>query len=125
MTIFAGIAEIVQGIVSDPDLGTPVTFSRTTRVEDPATGQSTTTAITVAGHAIRTKGDALRLQALGIVERDVVVLLFTAATYGDTPRPGDTVEWPAGSGARPYTVRDVDPVAPDGPSIIARVTVTR
>lgn len=108
--------------------GRPATFLRTTRTEDPDTGQTVPSTSSVSGYAIRVKGDPLRFQALGIVERDVVVLLFAASTFGDEVRPGDTVRWPdtglPGSG-KAYTVRDVDAVAPDGPSIIARVTVAR
>lgn len=121
----------LQGVSAQllEEFGAPVTFRRERRVEDPETGLSQASHAEVSGVAMRVKGDPLRYQALGVVEIDTVTLLFAASTYGDEVRPGDTVRWPGSpilpTEGRPYTVRDVDPVAPDGHAIISRVTVSR
>ena len=105
-----------------------ITFTRTTQTADPATGIPTPTVTTITGNAVRvaprSKLDIERYAELGLQLHQIAVLLFTPTTYGDTPQTGDTVVWPATNGAT-YTVRDVNPIAPDGVTIAARVAVTR
>ncbi len=101
--------------------GSAVTFTwRTPGVHDPATDTFTTAAtVTVAGYALRVRGDPDRYRALSLVEAQAPTLLFTPTTYGALPALGASVTW----GGTVYTVRDVAPLAPDGTAILARVVV--
>lgn len=101
--------------------GAAVTFTRITQAYDPVAGTTTPSESTVAGHAVGTRGDPIRYQALGLVESNAPTLLFVPATYGELPSPGDTVVW----GGVIHTVRDVTPAAPDGTAILARVVAER
>jgi hypothetical protein len=102
-----------------------ITFSRVTQLEDEATGAVTPTVTTVTGSAIQVRSDPERLKALGLTLTIAITLLFTPTTYGlraqtaDFVQPLDTVEW----NGQTYTVKDVEPVAPDGIVIVARVVV--
>lgn len=98
-----------------------VTFTRTTQVEDPLTGLLTPTVTTITGNAIRVRGSPETMRALALIDSEAPTLLFDATTYGDRPAPGDTVVWESLT----WTVRDVNPVAPDGVTIISRVVITR
>lgn len=101
-----------------------ITFTRTTQTYDAATDTMTPVTTTVTGEAVRVKGDPQRYQALGLRLDTMPTLLFTPTTYGEVPEPGDTVVWPL-TGGDTYTVKDVDPVAPDGVVILARVVIAR
>jgi len=101
--------------------GAPVTFTRTTRTYTPTTDTSTITSTTVAGSAIRIPGDPKVYEALKLVEWDAPTLLFAPTTYDEVPEPGDTLSWDSNT----YTVRAVQPIAPDGNNLLARVVVTR
>lgn len=97
-----------------------ITFTRNTQsAYDPETDTSSTSETTITGVAIRVPGDPKRYAALGLVESDAPTLQFVPTTYGNTPEPGDTVTW----ANETYTVRDVEPVAPDGVTILARVII--
>ena len=105
------------------DAGASVAFSLVSAgTHDPATdtwsGGSTTT---VTGSAVRTAGNPERYKALELVESEAPTLFFTPDTYGSLPDQGSTVSW----GGVTYTVRDVDPVAPDGTAIGAYVVIAR
>ena len=105
------------------EAGTAVTFTRTLPgTYDPSTdtwsGGSTTT---VAGYAMRVKGNPLQYQALELIQSESPTLLFTPSTYGEMPALGSQVTW----NSLAYTVRAVDPVSPDGTAIVARVIVSR
>ena len=119
-----GYATDHAGAVADiRDAGAPVTFSRTTpgtynATTDTYTAPKTTT---VVGHAVGTRGDPVRYQALSLVELAAPTLLFAPTTYGELPALGSTVTW-AGI---VHTVRDIQPIAPDGTAIIARIIVER
>lgn len=101
--------------------GAAVTFTRAvTTSYDPLTDTVTSgTATTVAGYAVRVKGDPERYRVLSLVETKAPTLLFAPTTYGSAPKEGDTLTWSSVA----YTVRDVAPVAPDGTGIIYRVVV--
>lgn len=105
------------------DAGTAVTFTKVVPGEyDAATDTWTDDDDqTVSGYAIRVKGDPETYQSLGLVEHEAPTLLFAPTTYGDLPALGATVAW----GGEAYTVKNVDPLAPDGTAIIARVVVQR
>ena len=98
-----------------------ITFTRVRQSEDPETGTMTPVTTTITGSAIQVKGIPARYTALGLVLTTMPTLLFTPTTYGETPEPGDTVSWVG----KTYTVKDVDPVAPDGITIIARIIIGR
>ena len=98
-----------------------ITFSRVTQAHVAATDAVTPTVTTVTGEAIQVRPSLQRYQALGLVLATMPTLFFTPTTYGEVPKPGDTVEW----ADETYTVRDVDPIAPDGVVIAARIVVAR
>ena len=90
---------------------------------DPETetwGAPTTT--TVTGAAIRVRGVPETYRAPTLIESQAPTLLFTPTTYGELPALGDTVTWPPVGGTT-YTVRDINPIAPDGVAIMARIVV--
>lgn len=101
--------------------GAAVTFTRTTQDYDPETGVKTPSTVTVQGQAAQVEGEPERYQALGLVASQAPTLLFVPATYGDEVDPGDTVSW----GGKTWTVRDVEPIAPDGTVIAQSVVVSR
>ena len=78
---------------------------------------------TVVGNAMQVRGDPLRYQALGLSLTENLTLLFTPTTYGQRPEPSDEVTWPTNGTV--YHVEDVDPVAPDGVMILARIVIGR
>lgn len=97
-----------------------ITFTRTVNAED-AAGLLTPTVTTITGSAIRVRGLPQTMRALGLIDSEAPTLFFTPTTYGDRPAPGDTVVWELLT----WTVKDVDPIAPDGITIAARVVITR
>lgn len=101
--------------------GTAVTFSRIHAgtfafATDQRTGDYT---VTVAGSAVRVKGNPLQYQALGLSQAEAVTLLFAPTTYGELPELGSTATWDGAT----VTVKNVSPTAPDGTAILARVIV--
>lgn len=99
-----------------------LTFTRTTLTYNEATDTNTEVDTTITGSAIQVKGDPQKYRDLGLVLSTMPTLLFAADTYGDAVEPGDVVTWPE-TGGSAYTVKDVDPVAPDGVYIVARVII--
>ncbi len=80
---------------------------------------------TITGSAIQVRGNATRYRDLGLNISAMPTLLFTPTSYPlyanttEFVQPGDTVTW----NELVYTVKDVDPVAPDGYVIVARIIV--
>lgn len=80
---------------------------------------------TITGSAIQVRGDSARYRDLGLVLSTMPTLLVTPSAYplkantDEFVLPGDTVEW----NDQTLTVKDVDPVAPDGYVIVARIIV--
>lgn len=103
--------------------GAAVTFTLTSPgIEDPEAGTwSSGSTSTVTGYASRVRGDVERYQALNLIEAEAPTLEFAPDTYGDLPALNSSVSW----GGVSYFVRDIDPVAPDGSVISARVIVAR
>lgn len=97
-----------------------VTFTRTVNVED-ASGNLTPTVTTITGNAIRVRGNPNTMRALGLIDSEAPTLFFTPTTYGARPKAGDTVVWESLT----WAAKDVDPIAPDGVTIAARVVITR
>jgi len=101
------------------------TFTRRTQTQDLTTGLTTAVVTAIDGDAIQVRGDPRRYQALGLVLDTMPTLLFSPTIYGlrangsEFVQPGDRVSW----ANKDYTVKDVDPVAPDGVVIIARIVV--
>lgn len=105
------------------DAGARVTFVRTVTVAfnptvDPVPVQATQT---VTGSAVRVKGNPLVYAALSLSLSEAPTLFVTPDVYGLIPLPGDAVTW----GGVAFVVRDVNPIAPDGVAIAARVVVSR
>lgn len=102
-----------------------ITFTRTRRVYDETTDQSVAVTSTITGNAIQVRGDPRRYKALGLVLSTMPTLFFTPTDYAllangtEFVQPGDTVQW----ASKEYTVRDVDPIAPDGNVIAARIVI--
>ena len=99
------------------------TFTRRTNVTNPEDGSHTVTESTVEGSATRVRSDAQRFSALKLDLTENPTLFFVPTTYGEVPEPGDEVTWPANGPV--YKVADVDPIAPDGVVIAARVVIGR
>lgn len=114
----AGVYDTIAGV------GAPVTFTRATPGIYSATADTRTDASTqtVTGVAVRVRGEPSRYRALSLVESEAPTLLFKpTALYAAAPDVGDSVSWAGDT----YLVRDVDPVAPDGVLVVARVIVAR
>lgn len=81
--------------------------------------------VTFEGNCIAVRGSVQRYQALNLVLSTTVTLFFDRRSYGDRMftsdfvQPGDTVEWAGVT----YSVKDVEPIAPDGIVIAARIIV--
>ena len=101
--------------------GAAITFSRTTVTYTASDDTSTVAVTSVAGYAVQVRGNPQRYALLGLVLETALTLFFTPTTRGEVPRPGDVGTWNSLS----YTVKDVDPIAPNGTVIAARVTVSR
>lgn len=112
-------ADHASAVADLRDAGAAVTFTRTVQAHDEATGQVTPTETTIAGYAIRDTGRPDRYARLALLPSRAPTLLFAASTYGDAVALGDVVTW----GGLTYTVRDIEPVAPDGTPIVASVVV--
>lgn len=103
--------------------GAAVTFT----LENPGTYDRATntysggSSSTVTGYASRVPGDPERYKLLGLTEGESPTLLFTPDTNGDRPELLSTVSWASTT----YTVRDVEPWAPDGTARSCRVVVSR
>lgn len=103
------------------------TFTRTNPgTYDPETGlYSSASTSTITGSAIMVRGKPQRYEALGLNLATMPSLLFTPDDYqlsafsSDFVQPGDTVSWRGVT----YTVQDVEPIAPDGVVIMARIIV--
>lgn len=111
----------VSALADVTEAGSAVTFTHSIAgTYDPSTrAWSGASSSTVAGYAVQVKGKPETYQALGLVESKNPTLLFVPTTYGEVPAVGWTVTWSSTS----FTVRDVDPLAPDGTVISAKVVV--
>ncbi len=101
--------------------GAAVTFTNALPgTEDPETGLFTaSSSSTVAGQAVRVAGDPKIYEALNLVEANSPTLLFVPTTFGGAVTLGSTLTWSSVS----YTVRQANPIAPDGTNIAWRVVV--
>ena len=115
-------ADHASALVDVADAGTAVTFTRAT----PGTYDGTTdtwtaaSATTVTGSAVEDTPNKDVYDALSLTQSSARTLFFVPDTYGALPLPGYGVTW---AGAH-YTVRAVDPIAPDGIAIAASIVVS-
>jgi hypothetical protein len=129
VTVYAELAGVSLEVVKE--FGAPVTFVRSTPgTYDEATDTWTSpTETTVSGQAIQTRGQAETYEHLSLTESEAPTLLFVPNEYGARPKPGDTCRWASRYGlpeeGEDFAVVDVQPVAPDGKAILARVVVRR
>lgn len=87
-----------------------------------ATGQFGESAgSSIPGFAIRKKGDLEQYAALGLDPTESPTLFWVPETYGHVPALGMACTF----GGKPYTVKAVDPLAPDGVAIAADVIIAR
>jgi hypothetical protein len=103
------------------ETGQAVTLTRTAKTHTPSTDAMTTSRSEIAGAAVQVKGTPKAYAALGLVESEAPTLLFAAATYGDAAQLGDELEW----NSKTVRVKSIDPTAPDGTPIVARLVVAR
>jgi hypothetical protein len=103
--------------------GAPVTFTLSNAgVPNGLTGVPTGAASSsVAGHAVQTPGNPERYRALQLVETHAITLIFAPSTRPQMPALGATFTF----GGVKWTVKAVDPVAPDGDGIVATVIGAR
>ena len=124
MSVYA--ADHADALASIAEAGAPVTFSFLhgdgTYAAD-IDYETTAPAESVSGSAIRVKEATSIRTSVPETERvrDVVTLLFVPSTLGQEPRQDMLVTW----GGQVYAVKAVDPVAPDGSSLLMRVQVAR
>ena len=78
-------------------------------------------AMTVSGVALQVKGDPEEYEALKLIEKATLTLLFVAETYGEFPPLGAFCEW----GELRYQVEAIRKLAPDGTAVLSRVIVSR
>ena len=89
------------------DAGAEVSFTKRTTI--------------VSGVALQVKGDPEEYEALKLIEKAALTLLFVAETYGEFPPLGASCEW----GQLKYQVEASRKVAPDGVPILSRVIISR
>lgn len=97
------------------------TFTKTERVYDGATGVSTVSTTSVTGSAFQKRDDPRRYEQLGLTVSDAITLVFIPTTYGSLPSVGSRTTW----GSSPCIVRAVEPLAPDGVTLLAYITMQR
>ena len=102
-----------------------VTFTRVAMTIDATTDVATASTTTITGNAMQVRGNPQRYKELGLTLGTMPTLFFAPTNYNldvfstDFVQPGDTVTW----ASKVYTVKDVDPIAPDGVVIAARIIV--
>lgn len=103
--------------------GQAVTFVSTVEAYDETLGRTTTGASTsVSGGLLRKKGNPLVYAAMDLLQLENITGLWCSSTYGERPKLGSTVQLDAG---KPFTLKSLDAVAPDGKDIVANVIVSR
>lgn len=102
--------------------GAPIAFTWTTRVVDDATdAESAPVQHSMTGVAMKVRGRARAYEILTLIEADSPTLLFVPDTYGDCPPLNAIGTW----ATKPMGIRSIDPLAPDGVTITARLIVSR
>ena len=119
------LATHAQALATVKAKGAAVTFSTYTPGigYDPATDTYATAPamVSVSGFAVEAGKNPILYQALLLVLAENPTLFFVPTTYDTLPLLGASVTW----GGINYTVKSVDPLAPDGLSIAATVVCAR
>lgn len=112
-----------EGALEDVrEAGAHVTFEASAAEYDAETDTGGAVEVSsVSGFAFQTRGNPIRYQALGLIESSAPTLLFIPETYGELPVLGSSVTW---AGAV-HTVKSINPIAPDGTAIGAKVVISR
>lgn len=76
---------------------------------------------TVAGYGVRSRGDPKVYEALKLTPREAPTIFFVPSTYGQLPALNSKVPFESVT----YSVRSIDPIAPDGTAIAARVVISK
>jgi hypothetical protein len=97
------------------------TFTRKTKTENRSTGAISVSETTIAGNAMKVRGNPSEYRESGLVESEAPTLLFVPTTYGDRISEGDTVTWRNIL----YTVKKCFHLEPDGVVISTRVMIAR
>lgn len=101
--------------------GSAIAFTRVSNTVD-ATDRGTPTPSIIPGAAMRTKGDPATYVKLKLEQTKAVTVLFAPDVAGQLPEPGDKARWANSK----FTVADVDPVMPDGVTLVyARIVMSR
>lgn len=79
----------------------------------------------VLGKAFKITGDQQVYRDLGLTQLEPMTLLFRPEVFGELPGLGYMIDWDDQYGGTPLVVKAVDPVAPTGDAIVARVVVSR
>lgn len=103
--------------------GARIEFTSATPIVDPLTGLSTgVDSAVVSGYAIGLdKGDPKTYERLGLTFSSAPSLFVVCEEYGAVPPNLALCQW----GGQRYTVRDVQPFAPDGIVLSATVVVAQ
>jgi hypothetical protein len=89
---------------------------------DEATGLYTSASTTtVSGKAIQTRGNPKTYERLSLKQSEAPSLFWVPDTLGQLPLPDYRITW----GGRALVARDIDPIAPNGTAIAARIVVSR
>lgn len=112
-------ADHASALADIRESGAAVSFSvRNPGVPDPLTGLSTGGGTSsVAGHGLQLPGNQERYRDLQLVSFMAITLLFAASTYGEKPAIGSTFDFMGST----WTVKAIDPFAPDGTPVIFTV----
>lgn len=115
------VAEHAGALADVGDAGAAVTFTlQSPGTYDPATDTySSAVTTTVEGQAIHTRGNPETYRELSLVESEAPTLLFVPTAYGELPDLGYTVTW----ANTVYTVKALQPLMPDGTTIMARIVI--
>lgn len=104
-----------------------VTFTRTRQAVTDSTDRVVPTTSSITGNAIMVRGKPERYRALSLDLSTMPTLLFTPDSYpllaftSESVQPGDKCTW----NGEAYTVKDFEPVGPDGSVIIGRVVIAK
>lgn len=94
----------------------------TPRIHNPLTATWTGGLPTLdQGFAVQIEGDPDRFNSLSLVLKDPVTLLVAASGLSTVPKPGLPITW----AGLTYTIKDVNPTAPDGVAIVYEITGSR
>lgn len=102
--------------------GAAVTLVRRAAAHTASTDAAEITRSSIAGAAMKVRGNPKQYAPLGVTEHDSPTLLWAAATYGNAAQLNDELTW----GGEPLRVVSIDETNPDGTGpIVSRLVVSR